>query len=300
MIEAWKNMKTSLVIIIAGLLVGAGVSAAEPVRVLILTGQNNHNWKVSTPEFKATLEAAGRFTVEVNETPWNLKPADLDRYDVLVSNWNTYGKKEVAVDEPAAAAKLKAIPSKPADPKAKPPPTPVSVWGKEMRAAFDKFITNGKGFVVIHAGGDIYKDWPEFQRLIGATWGKGTYHPKPQNFTVKNLAPDHPIMRGIADFEIMDEAWQRMVVNNPEMKILAKGTVSKENKGTGEPEPYVIVVEQGKGRCFNLVLGHTAEAHHNPNFAALLCHGVEWAATGQVTLPALVVHTEVPLSKSSN
>ena len=60
---------------------GAGFAsgAEEKVRVLIVDGQNNHNWRAMTPPMKAALEQSGRFTVDVATTPGpKSKPADWD------------------------------------------------------------------------------------------------------------------------------------------------------------------------------------------------------------------------------
>ena len=51
------------------------VQAADPVRVLIVDGQNNHNWKATTPILKDFLVKSGRFTVDVATTPVNKQPA---------------------------------------------------------------------------------------------------------------------------------------------------------------------------------------------------------------------------------
>ena len=48
----------------------------------------------------------------------------------------------------------------------------------------------------------------------------------------------------------------------------------------------VMVTQFGKGRCFNLVLGHDLQSLENLNFQTLLLRGTEWAATGQVTIVA--------------
>ncbi len=221
---------------------------AEPIRVLILTGQHNHNWKETTPKFLALYETDKGFNGEVSQTPWAMTPADLERYDVLVSNWNTFGKN----DSPT--------------------------WSAEMKEAFLKWIPSRKGFVVIHAGGSLYYDWPEFQKLIGATWARGTYHPALQEFTVQFVADNHFITTGLNEFKVLDEPWQKMVVNNRDLKILAQTTIPKEIGGTGVPEPMAFVVGINGGRCFNLVLGHTLEAHKNPTFIELLRRGTEWAA----------------------
>ena len=242
------NVKTSLLTLTLSL-AAAALATAAPVRVLILTGQHNHNWRETTPRFQAIYKADNCFAVEVTETPWTLTPADLDRYDVLVSNWNTFGKRDAPV------------------------------WDAAMKAAFLKWIGAGKGFVVIHAGGSLYYDWPEFQKLIGATWDKGTYHPKQQEFTVEITAPDHPITRGIEAFTVFDEPWQKMVVNNPAAQVLARAVIPQDQGGTGEPEPMAFAVEYGGGRCFNLVLGHTQQVHAHPVFGELLRRGTKWAAS---------------------
>ena len=44
-------------------------SAAAPMKALIVDGQNNHDWKASTPQLQQILEGTGRFTVEVATTP---------------------------------------------------------------------------------------------------------------------------------------------------------------------------------------------------------------------------------------
>src|ERR1700684_183474 len=43
-------------------------SAEEKIRVLIIDGQNNHDWRSTTPVLKKELEESGRFTVEVATT----------------------------------------------------------------------------------------------------------------------------------------------------------------------------------------------------------------------------------------
>jgi type 1 glutamine amidotransferase len=229
-----------------------GPATAPAPRLLILTGQNNHGWIQSTPVLQKIYEQAG-FAVTVTQTPWDLKPADLANYDVLVSNWNTFGAKE----------------KKP-------------TWDDGMKQAFIRFIEGGGGFVVVHAGGSFFYDWPEFQKLIGATWGAGTFHPAVQPYTVEAADKEHPITRDMKPFEIKDEPWQSMKVNNPQMRILATATIPRDKKGTGKPEPMAMAIEYGKGRCFNLVLGHTFANDANPGFVWLLTRGTRWAATGDV------------------
>ena len=71
---------------------------AEKIRVLLIDGQNNHDWRATTPLLKSELESTGRFTVDVSshlkpgDRPGKVEtapfPPDLGKYDVLVSNYN--------------------------------------------------------------------------------------------------------------------------------------------------------------------------------------------------------------------
>ena len=40
-----------------------------PYRTLIITGQNNHNWKASSPVLKQILDETGLFSAEIMITP---------------------------------------------------------------------------------------------------------------------------------------------------------------------------------------------------------------------------------------
>src|SRR5437773_3843895 len=48
---------------------GAVAQAQEKIKVLIVDGQNNHNYKAMTPFMKDQLEKSGLFSVDVSTTP---------------------------------------------------------------------------------------------------------------------------------------------------------------------------------------------------------------------------------------
>ena len=128
---------------------------AQPIHVLIFSGQNNHDWKKTTPALQQILTRTGRFAVDVTERPDQCDATTLAKYDVVLSNWNTWGKGAVT---------------------------------NRIVALLD-FVRGGKGFVVVHAGSSSFYDWPEYQQLAGASWKLGvTNHGKPHQFTVKPVA----------------------------------------------------------------------------------------------------------------
>ena len=228
---------------------------AEPLRALILTGQHNHRWQETTPLLKRIYEESGRFAVDVTETPAACDASTFAKYDVLVSNWSGFPK----VND--------------------------RQWGDKTEKAFLDFVHSGKGFALFHAASASFHTWPEFQQLIAATWGKGTGHGPRHTFKVTIGDQDHPITRGLRDFWIHDELWHRMATQ-PTMEVLCTAFSAKDRRGTGRDEPVAIWTRFGKGRCFNLVLGHDVKAMRNVAWRTLMLRGTEWAATDEVTIPA--------------
>ncbi len=239
------------------------VIAAEPaaIRVLIFSGQNNHNWRETAPKLKQILTASGCFTVDVTEHPERGTAEQFARYDVILSDWNAWGN------------------------------APVKAWPPAMRKAFLDFVRQGGGHVVVHAGGASFLDWEDYQKLIGGTWGKNTGHGAIHEFTVKIADSNHPITQGMAAFKTTDELWHRMATQ-PNIHVLATAFSAVDKGGSGNDEPMAFVTQFGQGRCFNLVLGHDVRAMESPGFQALLLRGTEWAGTGKVTLSAAALPAE--------
>jgi type 1 glutamine amidotransferase/HEAT repeat protein len=220
-------------------------ATAAPGRVLLLSGQNNHDWKTTTPVLQETL-AKGGFQVEVTERPDQMTADSLKGVGVIVSNWNTFAKNNTVPDWPPAA-----------------------------REAFTAFIREGGGFVGVHAGTSAFHDWPDAQKIFGATWANGkTRHNAPHSFKVIPEAVDHPLAKSWAPFQTTDELWLDPGVQ-PDALVLAKA----------DGQPVLVAGTFGKGRCTTVLMGHSADCMRNPGFAAMLLRSVEWAATGTVTGP---------------
>lgn len=234
------KMRSFLALLI--LLTGT-LSYAEKVKVLILTGANNHNWQVTTPVLVEILESSGSFKVDVETEPNNQNSKSLAEYDVLLSNWNTFGKTK---------------------------PAP---WSEEFKNAYVDFIRKGGGHIVVHAGSSSYYDWDDYQEFCIATWKDGTGHKKPHEFNVRISENEHVITHSMRDFRTFDELWFRPFVQ-PGAKVLAESY----SKTTGEWEPTAFVANFGQGRCFTLLLGHSAETMKNGNFQLILNRGALWVA----------------------
>ena len=263
----------------------AAAPAGEKIKALIIDGQNNHDWKKTTPLLKAMLEQTGRFTVDVATTPQDgnmaaFKPSFRD-YGVVVSNFN--GSKDTG-----------------------------AAWPDETQRAFEEFVKNGGGFVPVHAANNAFPEWAEYNKMIGVggwagrdersrpylrlrdgkfvhdtTAGVGGSHGLHHEFVVETRDAEHPITKGLPAkwMHAGDELYDRLRGPAERVTVLATAFAAKEKGGSGEHEPLLMVIGYGKGRVFHTALGHDEPSMKCAGFIATLTRGAEWAATGKVTLP---------------
>lgn len=262
---------------------GTYASADEPIRVLIVDGQNNHDWRKTTPILKSCLEATREFHVEVATTPdrnspqddWKLFRPSFDRYDVVVSNYN---------GQP---------------------------WPKEVQKSLEDFVANGEGLVIVHAANNAFPEWPEYNKMIGLGWrgpefglrvtvdkdgkvlkknkneGPGAGHGSQHEFPVVVRDRQHPVMAGLPAewMHAKDELYHGQRGPAANMNILATAFSDQSTGGTGENEPMIWWIPYGKGKVFTTVLGHGDYSMKCVGFQTTFVRGTEWVATGKVTLP---------------
>jgi uncharacterized protein len=254
----------------------------EKLRALIIDGQNNHEWKTTTPLLRKALESSGRFTVDIATAP-PAKESMSDfhphfaGYQVVVSNYN--GAR----------------------------------WPKATEKDFERYVAGGGGFVVVHAANNSFPDWPEYNHMIGlGGWGgrteksgpcvyvdkdgyivrdkskgNGGHHGQQHEFKVRTRDARHPIMRGLPKewMHTKDELYDSLRGPAEDLHVLATAYSAPDKGGTGRNEPMLMIVEYGKGRVFHTTLGHAEYSMNCVGFITTFQRGAEWAATGKVTIP---------------
>jgi len=262
----------------------AGQITSAAIKVLIVTGQNNHNWKTSSVVLKQILEDTGLFKVDIAVSPprggdlKNFKPS-FSAYKLVVLDYNG------------------------------------ELWTPAAQESFVTYVKSGGGAVVYHAADNAFPGWPEYNEIIGlGGWGNRNekagpyvfwkdgqvvedarpgiagYHGTQHEFLVINRDTSHPITAGVPPkwMHAKDEIYGLLRGPAKNLHVLATAYSDPAENGTGRDEPVLFTVSYGAGRIFHTVLGHTGPDDPQPalecvGFIVTFQRGAEWAATGKVT-----------------
>ena len=265
----------------------ASYGAGEKYKAVVVTGQNNHNWPVSSVAIQKILENSGLFTVDIATSPTRNEPmdnfnVDFTSYDVVVVDYNG------------------------------------DYWSEKMQKGFVDYVNNGGGVIFYHAANAAFPQWEEYNKIAGfGGWGerneksgpliyiednKVVYDQEtpgmagnhgPQHEFVMNMIKKHPITKGLPSkwMHAKDELYSMMRGPGKIKSPLYYAHSPKDKHGTDRDELMIFTVNYGKARIFHMTIGHCGRSlDNNPSmqctgFQVCLQRGAEWAASGKVTQP---------------
>ncbi|MFT5121998.1 MAG: type 1 glutamine amidotransferase [Kiritimatiellia bacterium] len=145
------------------------------------------------------------------------------------------------------------------------------------------FVTAGGGLAGIHSATDTYKNWKEYNDMMGGAFDGHPWHmPVP----IKNLAPKNAINLDLegADFLVTDEIYQfrKDTAKASDRKMLLALDNSKPDitgKGKYGPEalyPISWIDTYGKGRIYYCSLGHREEIYWNATVLKHYIRGIQY------------------------
>jgi type 1 glutamine amidotransferase len=238
-------------------------------RVLLVTGEDypGHVWKKTAPVLKAQLSKDPRLSVHMLTDLASLATTSLDEYDAVVLHFKNY------------------------DPK---------VPGRKAFDNLRQYVEQGGGLMLVHFACGAFEEFrDEFEKVAGRVWfgmkppaGRSQHDPLGR-FTVNIADPDHPITKGLGNFETTDELYTCLVGETP-IKIIATAV----SKLDGKTYPMAFVLRYGKGRIFHSVLGHHATALQAPGPAELHRRGCAWVANLAPVAPGETKPADQQLARS--
>jgi len=212
------------------------------IRVLIVDGFSNHDWKQTTAVTKWILEKSQLFKVEVTTVPIDSLAREgwlpeFKDYQVIIQNTNNIHNPNLK-------------------------------WPQRAEEELEKYVSNGGGLYVLHSANNAFSHWSAYDEMIGLGWrsqtvgkaieidsngsileympgeGKDTGHHERFNAVIQILNR-HPINEGYPD------AWQTV---NTEVYYYPRGPAKNlqvlsyayDSTGTQKYWPVEWVVNYGK------------------------------------------------------
>jgi type 1 glutamine amidotransferase len=241
--------KRYLIYLLAAVLIAVIPSCkkAPQYKALIITGQSEHNRKVSSESVRQILDETGLFSASIMTTP--AKGEDFSGFNPDFSKYNLivldYGGDK---------------------------------WPESTSATLIDYVNHGGGLLVYNSKDDpggIVSDSVTFsERHDFEVRTDIPDHPVTTGLPVRWLHPADIIVQGIKP-------------SGEDTQILATAYSDTAYSGTGEREPVLAARNLGEGRIFITLIGtpddNEGQALHCAGFIVTLQRGAEWAATGTVT-----------------
>jgi len=267
--------------------VPARAQKGKPIRVLIVDGFSNHDWKQTTKVTRWILEGSGRFQVDVSTIPADSAQRlgwlpDFKKYAVVIQNTNNIQNPRLR-------------------------------WPAPAEQALETYVSEGGGLYILHSANNAFPHWKEYDKMIGLGWRPNTVGYALQinaKRKVFRLPPGEGMGTGHGDrFNALIQILNRHPINknypnqwqtaNTEVYHYPRGPAENltvlsyayDSTGTYMMWPVEWVVSYGKGRVYNSSMGHLWRGDTYPSayrcvgYQTTVIRATEWLATGKVTYP---------------
>src|SRR4030095_1895541 len=269
-----------------------GAQSTKPIRVLLISGQNNHNWQLTNEFLIALLKRQPGISVVESNTPpngapekdWDSWNPEFQKYACVILNYNGVH------------------------------------WPERVKAGFETYVAGGGSVMLLHAANNSFTGWKEFEKMVGLLWrgrefgaslflndnavvvreepGQGRLmgHGKQWNWPVTLRDSNHSIAAGMPKVwkHVQDELYHGQRGPAENVNIILTGYDDTKYEGTGKHEPVVWWTPYGKGKVLTNVMGHVSESTAPLScvgFQTVFLRSIEWLATGKCTTPATDVST---------
>jgi hypothetical protein len=280
-------MKTLFLIATLGLLGAVHAAEERPIRVLIVDGYSNHDWRLTTALVRGILEPTGLFAVDVSTAPSSDDAPEMvdwrpefTRYDVVIQTCNNNRGGPL--------------------------------WPEPVRTDFENYVAGGGGVYVWHAGNNSFPTWPAYNEMLGLGYRKKDFGPAirvsddgelisipagegtdsghgPRVGTVVRRLGDHPIHAGLP------RAWYTPDI---EVYFYPRGPAKNLTVISYGFDPFTKFnwplewsVSYGKGRVYTSTFGHVWKGDTQPErmrcagLQTVVVRALQWLAGREVTWP---------------
>ncbi|HZU03625.1 MAG TPA: ThuA domain-containing protein, partial [Ktedonobacteraceae bacterium] len=149
-----------------------------------------------------------------------------------------------------------------------------------QKAAFERYIEAGGGYVGVHSASDTEYNWAWYGKLVGAYFDRIHGHSSVTQATINVIDRTHPSTVMLPAKWVRTDEWYNFATN-PRGSVHVLMTIDETTyRGgvMGTDHPIAWYHEFDGGRAWYTALGHTSESYNEPLFLAHLWGGIIYAA----------------------
>lgn len=223
--------------------------SAPSRRQLIISGGWAHPFDRTTPFLADVLRPAGFEATIANDVDEAADLVNRGSFDLLTVYACWFGMADARYDEVR------------------------SIWARQtstaLRSGIDAHVAAGRGVLALHTAPICFDDWPRWPGIVGGVWNwQRSWHPQPGDLVVET-DDQHPIVRGLGTFGVVDERYTDLDVSG-EAEVIA-WTVD------GDRQPAIWTHLAGTARVVYDALGHDERSLGHADHAVVLRRGALWA-----------------------
>lgn len=119
----------------------------DAISVLVIGGQNNHDWKIGNEFLLTLLNGLPGFIAGESNTPakgapateWDKWDPQFHKYQCIVLDYNG------------------------------------DMWPQRVQTAFEKYVAEGGSVALVHAANNSFTGWKEYEKMVGLLWRHTVY-----------------------------------------------------------------------------------------------------------------------------
>jgi type 1 glutamine amidotransferase len=156
------------------------------------------------------------------------------------------------------------------DPVLADPEHPEPLAEKKGRDGLLAYLAMGRPLLAMHVSSTSLHGVPEWEDILGGIWVRGTtMHPDYSRARIRVYPERHPIVAGLADFEVEDERYTYLRTA-PDLVPLAA------HDHEGDEYPLVWARTYGDARIVYDALGHDSASYESATHRAIIANAARW------------------------
>lgn len=148
---------------------------------------------------------------------------------------------------------------------------------------FKRLVKDGVGVVALHHCMGSYQQWPEYIKIIGGRYNlqaseedgvkrQASTYKHDADFTIHIEDTQHPITRGLGDFQVHDETYKYCSFEKTNRLLLTTNHPDSDRE-LGWVRNY------GRGKVCFIMVGHGPSIYANPTYRQLVARAIRWSAS---------------------